>query len=73
MGTNKFRIKLINTYDRDEYIIQKKSIFGYWYNPFFFDSDNGRFDRRFDAISAINRMLHVRTSKIVWTSNEINE
>jgi len=69
MKTKKYRIKVYtNSYThKQSYEVQKKSIFGFWYNPFNIDAYcTGNYDTFEDAKQAIIMETSKNDSKICY-------
>lgn len=63
----RYRIKEYNLpYNRTEWVVQKRSIFGWWYNPDNVDGmTTGWYNTLKDAEAALEAKLHKVTSKVV--------
>lgn len=63
----KYRVVEIQYYNTIKWEIQKKSIFGFWYNPLNKDAfTTGIYFSLEEAKNAINRLMYKPKSKIVY-------
>jgi hypothetical protein len=63
----RYRIKEYSLpYNRTEWVVQRRSIFGWWYNPDNIDGmTTGWYNTLKDAEKALEAKLHKTTSKVV--------
>ena len=63
----RYRIKEYNfPYNRTQWVVQRRSIFGFWYNPSNIDSmRDGWYNSLLEADRALEAALHKTTSKVV--------
>lgn len=67
---SKYRIKECECYVHQEYIIQKKSILGFWYIPLFIDNYN---DLSLESAQhALKKYTHKRKEEVVYEINTNN-
>ena len=65
----KYRIVEIDTGDCKIYEIQKKSFFGWWYNPNNIDAyETGIFETLEEAKKCIKEKMHRNKKMVVWTN-----
>jgi len=63
----KYRIKEYDFRTHKEYVIQQKSIFGFWYNPANINIwETECYDNIEEAKEAVSRKLITPKTKIVW-------
>ena len=63
----RYRIKEYNfPYNNTQWVVQRRSIFGFWYNPNNIDSmRDGWYNSLLEADRALEAELHKTTSKVV--------
>ena len=63
----KYRIKEFDHGTHKNYVVQRKSIFGFWYNPDNVDAyTTGWYDSFEEAKEVINQKLIPTKTKVVW-------
>lgn len=63
----KYRIKEYDYGTRKNYVVQRRSIFGFWYNPDNVDAcTTGWYDTLEEAKEVINQKLTPTKTKVVW-------